>query len=432
MKEQNSAKGKWPTFSRSVLAIFLLALVVPTARAENWPGWRGPKGNSHSSEKDFPLKWSDTENVRWKVALPGPGNSSPIVWDHRVFITQSYDKAGQKRGILCFDRTKGDKLWEKFVEYADKEPTHGTNPFNAGTPVTDGKRVVACYGSAGVHCYDLDGKELWQYDLGKLHHIWGTSISPILYKNLVILWCGPGERQFLLALDLEKGEKVYQTDIPGGKFGTSNKEWLGSWCTPVIARVGERDEMIIGVPDEVRGYDPLKGEMLWSCTIGSPLMYTSAAVSPDGIVTAFYGYGGAAMAVKAGGSGDVTKTHRLWIHNKGNPQRIGSPVILGKHVYLVSATGLAHCFDLETGKDLWKERLSDKETWGSPILAGDRFYIGNAAGDVFVFRANPEKFEILARNELGKGELIRSTVALSNGEIFIRTYRQLWCISEKK
>lgn len=414
--------------------LLVIAMLTPTSlRADNWPGWRGPKGNGHSSEMNLPLKWNQKDNVKWKVALPGPGNSSPIVWGDRIFITQSFDKKGHQRGILCFDRKKGDKVWEKTIEYKEHEPTHSTNPYNAGTPVTDGKRVIACYGSAGVFCYDMDGNELWRYDLGKIHQIWGNSISPILYRNLAILWCGPGEKQFLLALDLERGTKVYQIDMPGGKFGADAKDWIGSWCTPAITRVGDHDELILVVPEEVRGYDPVKGHLLWSCQGAGRLMYASPVVSEDGIAVVFNGYGGPALAVKVGGNGDVTKTHRLWVHNKGkNPQRIGSPLIVGKHAYLVSEPGIAHCFDIQTGKDLWEKARLGGPTWSSPILSGDRLYLGTSEGEVFVFRAEPMKLEILARNELGKGEIIRSSLASSEGEIFIRTYRHLWCISEKK
>src|SRR5262249_15844095 len=159
-----------------------LVLAAPV-HAENWPVWRGSHGDNHAGAGAVPLKWNEKENVRWKVALPGPGNSSPIIWEDRVFVTQSFDKKGHKRGMLCFNRQNGDKLWERWVDYKPDEPTHSTNPFCAGTPATDGKRVIACYGSAGVYCYDLEGKELWSYDVGKLYHVWGNSTSVIFHKN---------------------------------------------------------------------------------------------------------------------------------------------------------------------------------------------------------------------------------------------------------
>src|SRR5262245_25240834 len=242
--------GRLSMTKRAALLLFLAVSATAQARADNWPTWRGPKGDGHSSEKDLPLKWSDKENVRWKIELPGEGNSTPIIWGERIFVMQSFDKKGHQRGILCLDRD-GKKLWQKSVEYKEAEPTHGTNPFCAGSPVTDGKRVVACYGSPGVFCYDLDGNELWRYDPGELTHVWGHAITPVLYKNMVILWCSPGRRQFLLALDLDKGTKIYQIDVPGGNFGEDRKEWLGTWCTPTIARIGDHDELFLGVPGEL-------------------------------------------------------------------------------------------------------------------------------------------------------------------------------------
>src|SRR5581483_8700223 len=168
------------------------------AQAENWPGWRGPRGDGTSAEKNLPTSWSTQENVRWKVKLPGPGNASPIVWGNRIFLTQSLDKQGTQRAVLCFDRADGKLLWQQAIPFKGEEPTHETNPYCAATPVTDGERVIASHGSAGVVCYDFEGKQLWHRDLGLFLQIWGNAASPILYGDLVILNCGPGERTFLL------------------------------------------------------------------------------------------------------------------------------------------------------------------------------------------------------------------------------------------
>ena len=286
--------------TRTMLALIACLSFAAFAPADNWPAWRGPNGDGRSAEKNLPTTWSDKQNVRWKIELPIRSHAAPIVWDDRIFLPQALDAKGHKRALWCLDRKDGKRLWERVVPYGADEPLHATNSFCAATPVTDGKQVIVSFGSAGVWCYDFDGRELWHYDLGKLWHIWGNASSPILYQNLVILWAGPGERQFLLALDKSTGKKVWQTDVPGGKDGITDKAWLGSWTTPIIAKIGQRDELILGVPKKLKAFDPATGKELWSCDGLGDLVYTSPAISKDGIVVAFSGFGGPALACKAG------------------------------------------------------------------------------------------------------------------------------------
>jgi outer membrane protein assembly factor BamB len=413
------------------------------ASADNWPAWRGSHGDGHSTETKLPLQWSATQNVRWKVPLPDEGNSSPIVWGDRVFITQASDKASwppkpaaggpasaNKRSIMCFERATGKLLWQRDTMYPEKESTHPTNPFCSASPVTDGERVIVSHGSAGLMCYDFSGKELWRHDLGKLEHIWGNASSPILHGNLAILWCGPGDRQFLLAVDKTNGQTVWQYDVPGGKSGQGG-EWIGSWCTPLLTRVDGHDELILAAPRVVKGLDPRSGTELWSCTGLGDLVYASPVCSGDGIVVAMSGFGGPALAVRAGGKGDVTKTHRLWHHAQKNDQRVGSPVLVGEHVYLLNATGIAQCFELKTGKDLWNKQRVGGQSWSSIVAASGRLYVGSHGGDVFVLDASP-KFKLLATNALGTKEKVLSSLAAADGELFIRAYRHLWCIGSGK
>jgi outer membrane protein assembly factor BamB len=408
---------------------FVLLVVLSAAQAENWPGWRGPTGQGQSNEKDLPLVWSETKNIKWKVPLPDTGNASPVVWGKRVFLTQTTDK-GKKRGVLCFDRDRGKLLWHKSVDFNDTEPTHDTNPYGAATPVTDGQRVIASLGSAGLVCWDVDGKQLWHRPLGKMIHIWGNASSPILYGDLVILWLGPGQKQALVAFDKTTGKPVWAHEEPGGKSGLGkDKEWVGSWSTPAVVRVGERDELILSVPYKVKGFDPKTGKERWSCAGLGPLVYTSPVVSADGIVVAMSGYHGPALAVKAGGSGDVTKTHRLWHHPRPLPQRIGSAVLVGEHAYLINEPGLGQCFELKTGKDLWKQARTTSTTWGSLVHAGGRLYVTNTRGETVVLAATPKR-EVLARNKLE--DRVLASIAVSDGELFIRGYEHLYCIAARK
>jgi outer membrane protein assembly factor BamB len=397
--------------------------------ADNWPSWRGTGGDGHAVAKAPPLKWSRTDNVRWKAPLPGPGNSSPVIWGQRVFLTQATEM-GRKRSVLCFDRASGRQLWQRETRFVGKETTHETNPYCSATPVTDGERVIASLGSAGLVCYDFAGKELWRKDVGKLEHVWGNASSPILYGDLAILWCGPGERQFLLAVKKTSGETVWQRDEPGGKSGTAARfgGWRGSFSTPVVVRVGGHDELILFVPEKVKGFDPKTGKELWSCGGLGQLVYATPICTHDGIVVAISGFHGPALAVRAGGKGDVTESRRLWHHKQPNPQRIGSPLLVGDRAYLVNDLGIAECLEVKTGKSLWEKKRVGS-AWGSPVLAAGRLYLSNNAGDTLVLSARPE-YELLARNSLG--EQVRSSLAIAGDEIFIRTHQHLWCIAAKK
>jgi outer membrane protein assembly factor BamB len=405
---------------------------VGSANAENWPGWRGPRGDGTSAEKDVPTSWSPTENVRWKVKLPGPGNSSPIVWGDRVFLTQSLDKKGTERAVMCFSRSDGKLLWQKAIPFRGEEPTHATNPYCAATPVTDGDRVFASHGSAGVVCYDFAGKELWHRDLGKFVHIWGTAASPILYGGLVILNCGPGERTFLIALERKTGNEVWKVDEPGGKAGLTGgaSEWLGSWSTPRIVNIRGQDQLIMSWPSAVKAYDPKTGAVIWTCGGLTQLVYTSPQVTPE-VVVAMSGFYGAALAVHTGGKGDVTGSHRLWRQGeKRNPQRIGSGVIVGDYLYMANAgPGTVQCFELMTGKDLWDAHRLGEDCWGSVVHAAGKLYVTDQRGDTYILAAKP-KFELIRRNSLG--EHTNASLAISDGEIFIRTDQHLWCIGNAR
>ena len=427
---------------RFLCAATLTLGLLTTVHAENWPNWRGPDNQGHSTEANLPLTWSDKEHVKWKIALPDQGNSTPIVWGDRIFLTQASDKkdwppkppsgapaSAHKRSLWCLNRADGKVLWQKDVIYPELESTHNTNPFCSASPVTDGERVIVSHGSAGLFCYDFHGKELWKRDLGKFEHIWGNASSPILYGDLGILWCGPGERQFLLAVNKKTGETVWETPIPGGKYGKKDEGWLGSWCTPIIINVDAQDEVIVGISEKLKGFDPKTGKELWSCDGLGKLVYTSP-VAGNGVAVAMAGYGGAAIGVRLGGKGDVTQTHRLWQHAR-NPQRIGSPVIVGDHLYILNDSGQPTCYELKSGKELWdvKERPAGG-AWGSMVHAAGRLYVTTNNAETLVFAASP-KYELLARNRLD-GDTVRASIVPSNGELLIRGHRHLWCIGTKK
>jgi outer membrane protein assembly factor BamB len=424
---------------RFSLPVALLSAGV--ASAADWPAWRGPTGDGISTEAKLPTKWSTSENVRWRTPLPEPGNSTPIVSKGHAFVTQA---VANRRTLMCFDRHSGKLLWQEGVDTREKEPTHETNPYCSPSPVTDGERVIASFSSDGLFCYDFAGNELWRRtDLGKQIHIWGGGSSPVIYGDLCYLNFGPGETTYLLAVDKKTGKTKWKkdeetgygkqppADAAGGNSGAANPTFIGSWTTPTIMSVEGKDQLLMHWPNRLAAYDPKTGDELWTARGVNQLAYTSP-IFDQGIVVAMGGFNGMTIAVKAGGSGDITDSRRRWRHPK-TLQRIGSGVVHDGYVYIHNDPGVAECYKLDTGELIWKERLSGAGSsgtnWSSVMLAGDNCYTINQGGDCFVFKASP-KFELVAVNSLG--ETSNSSIVPSDGELFIRTHQALWCIGEKK
>jgi len=410
--------------------LLVVALVSP-AVAGDWPAFRGPKGNGFSDEKNAPTTWSTTDNVKWKAELPDEGNGSPIVVGDRVFVTCAEEK-GAKRGLYCFARADGKLKWSKVVEFGRVEATHKTNPYCSPTPVSDGKHVVAWHGSAGLYCYDLDGKELWRRtDLGEFVHIWGYAASPVIYRDLVIQNCAPGKKAFLAAFDLASGSDRWRVDEPtDGDGGTrADGKWMGTWGTPVVTKIDGEDQLVAYQPNRVVGYRPTNGEILWTCKAENrkgDLAYSSPMIA-DGICVAQGGFSGGGMAFTLGGRGDLS-SKTLW-YKPNNPQSIGTGVIIDGFLYIPDAgPGTIRCLEVKTGDVKWTERAGT--FWGSIVTAGDTAYATDQDGATWVFKPNPAKFELIAKNELK--EHSNSTPAISDGQVFVRTFENLWCFEAKK
>ena len=234
--------------------LVILLFLAPGAFAANWPAWRGPLGTGITEETNLPVKWNTKQNVKWRIPLPEPGNSTPIVWDDRIFLTQA---VGDRRTVQCRSRTNGKLLWEHGVRTKEKEPTHSTNPYCSASPVTDGERVIVSFASDGLFCYDFHGKELWnRTDLGRQIHIWGAGASPMIYGDLCFFNFGPGELTYLLAVDKKTGRTVWKRDEMTGygkqadaqaSAGTAKKDptFVGSWTTPVIMKVEGKDQLLM-------------------------------------------------------------------------------------------------------------------------------------------------------------------------------------------
>jgi outer membrane protein assembly factor BamB len=402
--------------------------------AGNWPSWRGPFGTGVAADR-APLKWSATENVRWKVPLPEPGNSTPVVWGNRVFVTQALAKQKQ-RTLMCLDRKNGKLLWQKAVKWNAPEESHETNPYCSATAVTDGERVIAWYGSAGIHCYDFEGNEIWNREMPKIDHEWGYGSSPLIEGDFCILYHGPGGNSRLMVLNKKTGKTVWEAKDPpmqkrartDGFRGQESKGMVGSFASPIIAK----GELIMVYPQLICAFDPKTGKELWRCDGLNELIYTSP-IAGDGVVVAMGGFLGTTVAVRQGGKGDVTKSHRLWTSER-TKNRLGSGVVKDGFVYILNTEGIAECIELKTGKSLWQERVKSvgatSSSWSSMVLAGANIYVLNQSGDTVIIKAN-SKFEIVAVNAIGN-ELTNASHALSDGEIFIRTHENLWCIGDTR
>jgi outer membrane protein assembly factor BamB len=403
----------------STFALFVA--LASNLHAADWPAWRGSTGQGFSEDTAIPLTWSETENVKWKVPLEYQGNSTPIVFGKKIFLTQANDK-GATRSLLCLSRTDGKLLWKQDISYPGKELSWNPNWYCNSSPVTDGERVIVSFASAGMFCYDMDGKPLWnRTDLGEWQHKFGSGSSPIIYGDTAILWCGPNEKagkNFLLSVDKNTGKTVWE-----------HEEQYGSWVTPVIIKHDGKDQLLLGTRPSVKGLDPKTGNELWSCGGHNKFVYASP-IYGKGVVVGMTGYNGQAFAVKLGGSGDIT-SDRLWLHPKAT-QRVGSGMVIGDHIYIVEESGIPHCYELKTGKEVWqvKKRPEGGKTWGSMVHANNRLYVLMKTGTTLVFDASPT-YKVLATNTLPKGTATNSSLAVSNGEIFLRTFKNLYCITKK-
>ena len=395
-------------------------VLASSARADHWPAWRGDSaGSGITKETDLPVEWGESRNIRWRVALPERGNSTPVVWGERVFVTQAI-QAEHRRTVMCFHRADGRLLWQKGVVYDRPERTHKSNPYCSASPVTDGERVVASFGSAGLVCYDMNGRELWRREFAPLNHTWGNASSPILHDNLCIHYYGPGKGSFLTALDKKTGKTLWQFDEPvwntegrvDGFKGRPNGV-VGTWSTPLVLD----NELIMSFPMEVIAFDPPTGRIRWRCDGLNPLVYTSP-IAGDGVIVAMGGYRGNTVAVKS--------TKRLW-HKVNARGGIGSGVIAGGRIYFPAR--LIACLDLATGNTVWEEKVPGTKggTWCSILLSGDRLYLPKQSGDIVVAKVRPS-FEVLAVNSMK--EKSNSSLAASNGELFFRTEQTLWCIKK--
>ena len=386
--------------------------------AKYWPVWRGPSGQGLVSGTGYTDTWSATENVAWKTPVGGRGNSSPIVWGDRIFLTTAYD-GGRRVSMLAFRRSDGMQLWEAFAPEGEAEWVHQKNGHASATPVTDGRLVYASFGNRGLVAFDLNGKLAWHRNVGQIDNYHGPAGSPLLYKDRVILFQDGRQGAFVAAFDARTGKQVWRTPR------TANV----GWGTPVAIRVGSRDEIVVSSQYAVTAYDPDTGKELWRCD-GNSFEVIPTPVVGHGLVFASSGRVGPTLAIRPGGKGDVTRTHLAWVSPKGSPF-VPSPLVYGDHLYTVNdMASIVTCFEASTGKVLWQGRLGVAQREGfsaSPIGVDGKIFFTNDQGETFVLRAGPT-FELLRTNKIGETTL--ASPALVDGRWYIRTGRSLFAIGK--
>lgn len=416
-----------------VLALFSLgaAPVVNTSGSpdagKNWPRWRGPLENGHATDPHVPVRWSDAD-VAWKTALPGDGQSSPIIWGDRIFLTAALEK-GAKRLVLAVDRRDGKLVWEQTAWTGTPEPSHGMNGWASSTPVTDGEIVVAFFGKGGIHAYTVEGKPLWSKDLGTFVSPWGTAACPILVDDMVVQNCDSDENAYITALDKRTGNEIWKTSR--ASKADPNESFRG-WSTPIVVETGTRRELVVNGHEGVRSYDPKTGAELWFCA--SPRGRGEPTVTPIGenLLCVVNGQGGEFYAVRTGGSGDVTESHRTWHTPRKGGRDCPSPIVVGKYIIVSDMAGIATCYDVADGHELWKERLTGKHS-ASPIAAGGLVYFLNEAGLTQVIEPGPS-LKVVAESTLTPGsdeEIFRATPTPCEGQLFIRSTKVLYCVGKR-
>ena len=384
--------------------------------ANYWPGWRGPSAQGYVKGSGYPDTWSSTENVLWRVAVPGEGNSSPIVWRDRIFLTTSRT-VGRKLSLLSFRRTNGKMLWETAIPQHGIERGHDKNGHASATPITDGKLVYASFGTHGLYAFDFDGKIVWHAQVPTLDNYHGSAGSPVLYQNTVILYQDHQGQSFVVAFHKQTGDMLWKT----------KRDARTGWGTPVVIRAGRRDELIVSSQHKVTGYDPATGTELWSVT-GNKFEVIPTPVVGHDLVFASSGRAGPTIAIRAGGRGDVTDTHVVWSSPKGAPF-VPSGIIVDEQLYTINdMQAVVTSFEATTGKVLFQGRLGRAPREGfsaSPVTVDGKVFFTNDEGETFVLKAGPE-FELLHVNRLGARTL--ASPALVDGRWYFRTRNELICI----
>jgi outer membrane protein assembly factor BamB len=419
-------------YQRGAIVLFA-AIAVPGADGADWQQFRGEGGQGVSTATGLPIHWDEKTNIIWRTKLPGPGTSSPVTAGGRIFLTcytgYALDPASPgnqedlRRHVLCLDRKNGRTLWSKEFRpvlpehrYAGEGSYHG---YSSSTPATDGKHLYVFFGKSGVYCFDLDGKELWHTPVGTRTSGWGSATSPLLHKDLLIVNASV-ESGAIVALDKKSGKEVWRA-----------KGINSAWNTPVLVKVPSGGvELVISVQNRLLGLNPDDGKELWHAE-GIHRYVCPSVVAHDGVVYAIGG-GHTSLAVRAGGRGDVTKTHTLWRVKKGS--NVSSPVYHDGHLYWASDnSGFVVCQDAKTGRVVYQERLAppSRLIYASPLLAGGKIYYVSQRKGTYVVAAAPT-YKLLAHNVFADDtSRTNASPAVSDNQLLLRSDEYLYCIGKR-
>ncbi|MGE0126927.1 MAG: PQQ-binding-like beta-propeller repeat protein [Blastocatellales bacterium] len=400
-----------------LLLIFNLITPITTAngKADVWPGFRGA-GDSHTAARRLPLEWADDKNIAWDVALPGYGQSSPVVWRDKIFLTAVEGADKEKLLIFGHDLKSGRQLWLKEFQATFTMKDAKTVSKAAPTTAVDDRRVYVFFESGDLFAFDHKGNLQWQRKLAeeygsyKTNHGLGSSIA--LTDKAVIALVAHGGPSYLLAVDKQTGKNLWKADLKSG----------GGWSSPIIINHRNKQQILISISGGVALYDAANGQQIWSVggLKGNNIPSPSVDLEQN-IIVAGSSDKGMNVAIRLGGEGDVTNSHVLWRANEATAN-FCSPLIHQGRVYFVNKVGVAFCLDLKTGEELWRQRL-DGEVWASPLAAGDRIYIFGVDGKTRVLRAGA-KFEQLAVNTLSGVERVYGVAAVDSG-LLLRSGRKL-------
>jgi outer membrane protein assembly factor BamB len=411
---------------RCFLTALLVCSSVAVGRAEEWPGWRGPRGDGTSAETGVPRTWGPKENIAWMAPIPGVGHSSPVVWGDHIFVTSCIEEQG-KRLLVAVDRPTGKIVWQREVLRAPLERKHNLNSYASSTPVTDGRHVWVSFlqfPNAVVACYDFAGNKVWQHSPGTLLSVHGFCSSPILYKDVLILNGDQDAQGYVVALDKHTGAERWRIDRPNR---------TRSYCTPILIHTKKRPDatqLVLSGSKCVTGYDADTGKLLW-INRGPTEQYVASLVYHDDVLFLTTGFPEFhLMGIDPDGEGDITDSkHILWhIPHADNGPRgasyVPSPLASCGHFFVVSDPGYLSCLEAKTGKRLWMERLGRHHS-ASGVLAEGRMYWVDDSGTTWVVKADP-KFEVLHKNVLG--EECYASPAIANGQVFLRCLHHLYCV----
>jgi outer membrane protein assembly factor BamB len=418
------------------LGLLFVAATDAVSPDDIWPQWRGPTGNSVAPGRGLPTHWSKTENVVWKTALPGWGNSTPAIWQDAIFVTSQED---ERLLLLRLDRKTGALTWQREVGRGmpRRKGTVGNGRFHdeqnmaTPSPVTDGKHVWVHFGTGDLVCYDFAGMRVWSVNLvdrfGPYTIWWGHANSPVLAGDLLISVCiqdpKGGGKSYVVAHDKETGKERWFMKRDTGAAA----EPADSYTTPILYRHDGRTEVIVFGGNVLDAYDPATGKRLWQCSAFKGNRVISGPTLAGDTVYAIQGMKGPLFAVRAGGAGDVTATHVRWKYVGGTPDA-ASPLVTGGLVFLATNVGAAVCLDATTGQELWKERLGDGFR-ASPLAAGGKVYFLSKEGKATIVEA-ARTFKMIAQTELDD-EIVASP-AVARGNLFIRTKGHLYRIGDAK